>query len=1048
MSNTPLIDVPSLLPRYLRSAIPYQTFNRVQSECLEAWSSDENLLVSAPTGSGKTVCLELAILRHVHKVLEFSDAKRLGSNGFNGKAVFIAPTKALCSEKQEEWRNKFSFIGLRVEAVTGDIGISASDSKLSNADLILTTAEKWDSVTRNIGFHNTTDLTSQISLLLLDEVHQVGDSRGATFESVVTRMLVASDESRRTSFSLPVSHLRVIAVSATIGNMQDVGQWLRVKRECIKEFDASYRPVDLEYKVIGFNIRNRWQASKVYDSRMLQALHQFGDKKPALVFCSSRRQTAISAKALVESLKSNAPDLVDHGNELTSHLLVEQRRRLFNSAMVCQDKVLANLLPNGVAIHNAEMNLQNRHLVERLFGESLIQCLFATSTLAQGVNLPARLVVIAGTAVYHDGELKEYDQNMLLQMCGRAGRAGLDSRGTVAIMTAASTVALYENIGRAKPAIVKSQLVSCMEECFNAEIARQSITDVPTAVSYLKKTFFWVQEEKKGGQTEENGREQTDSRAASVVLRIINRLTQTNLVFHDEDRFGLGSTVAGKYMAKYCLSFSTMKYLTEEIPSAFSPLQILRVIASTADALKDVVIRRSEKKKLNEWKENLRLPVRGKVKDPTDKVVILLQMLMGDQLDSSNVEFSFRSEALHLSQSISRICGCLISLILDHGLELEYASLFAVLQLCRSLPNRTFWDGPTVLRQIPGITTAYARLLNKKGIHTIETLASISQDQIDNIVAANAPVGQRICEHLRTLPNFHLRTEVHRDPSRDNTVVRIDVNVTLSAQIGRWGPRQRRGERGFVLVGSHARGLIDVQTFGMDATEHNFSFDVPPDRDSRLGKWIDIQVGCENVVGTDKKVTIHLDRVRSEFGSEVLPSKGASLRNSLRQSSNLSVTCGRVSKRRIQTTVSQALTRGFLKTKTLRTPSHMFNKPPYTVSLESRENAPTEQHQKEPLPLQGPSDFMVKEFTTRAKAEGEGKNFCTAPWEGGQNYTGTEDSAENQALIGNESKESGCALTPSPNPNTTDLQCVEPKVKNVAKCCIAREYDDAFKSLF
>lgn len=1047
MSKTPLVDVSSVLPHYLRSVIPYQTFNRVQSKCLEAWNSDENLLVSAPTGSGKTVCLELAILRHVHKALEFSDTKRLGSNGVSGKAVFIAPTKALCSEKQEEWKKKFGSIGLRVEAVTGDIGVSASDFKL-NADLILTTAEKWDSITRNIGSHNVADITGQISLLLLDEVHQVGDSRGAAFESVVTRMLAASDESRRTSLSNPVSCLRVIAVSATIGNMQDVGQWLRVKQDYIKKFDVSYRPVDLEYKVIGFNIKNRWQASKVYDNRMLHVLHQFGDTKPAIVFCSSRRQTAMSAKALVESLKSTAYDLVDHGNRLTSHLSTEQRRKLFDSAIVCRDTMLATLLPSGVAIHNAEMNLQNRHLVERLFGESLIQCLFSTSTLAQGVNLPARLVVIAGTAVYHDGQLKEYDQNMLLQMCGRAGRAGLDSRGIVVIMTPASTVALYENIGRAKPAVVESQLASCMEECFNAEIARQFITDVPTAVSYLTKTFFWVQEDGKDGQNEKNGREHMDSLATSVALGTINRLAQTNLVFHDEDRFGLSSTVAGKCMAKYCLSFSTMKYLTKEIPSAFCPIQILRVIASTADVLKDVVIRRSEKKKLNEWKENVRLPVRGKVKDPTDKVVILLQMLMGDQLDSSSVEFSFRSEALRISQSMSRICGCLTSLVLDRGLKLEYASLFAVLQVCRSLPNRTFWDGPTVLRQIPGVTTAYARLLSKKGVHTIETLASIGRSRIDDIVAANTPIGQGILEHLKTLPNFHLRTEVHRDSVQADKVVRIDVYVTLSAQIGYWGPRQRKGERGFVLVGSHARGLIGLRTFRMDATEHNFSFNVPPDKNSRPGKWIDVQVGCENIVGIDKKVTIGLDKINAEFDSNVLSPERTSLRNSFGQLSKLSVTRGRVSKRSIQTTVSQALTRGFLKTGTLRTAPRILNERQCMVNSKTHENASVAQHQKESLLPRGSSDSVVMNLTAQAKTEDEDRNPCTMSWEEEQNNTGTEGGAEIQILVANDNRESNCAQNRRPNSNITNLNWVETKLENTAQDCIAREYDDAFKNLF
>ena len=187
------------IPQQFRNIFPFDQFNEMQSRCFPfAFNSCENLLVSAPTGAGKTVIFELAIIR-------------LHSMQANRKTVYVCPTKSLCTERKLDWQKKFSAVGITVCEITGDTDPKAV-SELKSSDIIITTPEKWDSVTRT--WHDRRKLMSMISLFLIDEVHMLKDGRGATLEAVVARMKAI----------LP--NVRLLAISATIRNLEDIAAWI------------------------------------------------------------------------------------------------------------------------------------------------------------------------------------------------------------------------------------------------------------------------------------------------------------------------------------------------------------------------------------------------------------------------------------------------------------------------------------------------------------------------------------------------------------------------------------------------------------------------------------------------------------------------------------------------------------------------------------------------------------------------------------------------------------------------------------------------------
>ena len=224
------------MPDRFRSVFPFPLFNAIQSKCYAtAYRSSDNLVVSAPTGGGKTAILEMAICRLVGD---------LETNQY--KIVYMAPTKSLCSERQRDWQVKFATLGLQCAELTGDTD-NAHLRSVQSANIVVTTPEKWDSMTRKWKDHAR--LMQMVKLFLIDEVHILKDVRGATLEAVVSRMKSVG------------SNVRFVALSATVPNSNDIATWLgkgsdRVDIPAVREiFGEEFRPVKLQKHVVGLPYR-------------------------------------------------------------------------------------------------------------------------------------------------------------------------------------------------------------------------------------------------------------------------------------------------------------------------------------------------------------------------------------------------------------------------------------------------------------------------------------------------------------------------------------------------------------------------------------------------------------------------------------------------------------------------------------------------------------------------------------------------------------------------------------------------------------------------
>ena len=454
-------------PRYEQLyANRFDVFNPIQTQLFHIlYHTDTPVLLGAPTGSGKTTVAELALLR-------------MKNQNPKSKCVYIAPLKSLARERLREWSKKLGAPPLRwkVLELSGD---TSHDSRaLNNADVLICTPEKWDLISR--GWRGVSgDLSSsaasngkrfvrEVGLLVIDEIHLLGEERGAVLEAIVSRTRfisrhVQAENQRKSSSSEEKAQevTRIIGLSTALANPYDLADWIGIDTQSygvdakkgLYNFRPSVRPVPMVVHIQGYPGRHYVSNIFSYFPNFFQqtnmllycysnskcprmatmnkpcyaAIKDLSPKKPSLIFVASRRQTRLTAL-----------DLISHaaGEENPKSFLHCDDDYIEDVAQSLDDKALRHIITFGIGLHHAGLTSRDRETVERLYLEGQIQVLIATATLAWGVNLPAHLVIVKGTEFF-DGKLSryvDYPVTDILQMMGRAGRPQFDKEGVAVIM--------------------------------------------------------------------------------------------------------------------------------------------------------------------------------------------------------------------------------------------------------------------------------------------------------------------------------------------------------------------------------------------------------------------------------------------------------------------------------------------------------------------------------------------------------------------------------------------------------------------------------------
>ena len=383
--------------------------------------------------------------------------------------------KALVQEMVGSFGKALEVYGVKVGELTGDSQMTKA--QITETQLIVTTPEKWDVITRK---STDTSYTNLVRLIIIDEIHLLHDERGPVLESIISRTIRRMEQTR--------DYVRLVALSATLPNYQDVAKFLRVDpKKGLFYFDATYRATPLQQQFVGVTEKKPIKRYQVMNEACYEKVLDQAGKNQSLVFVHSRKETAKTAKFLRDMAveKETITQFVKPDSGTRELLLAEVEN--------VTDQNLKDLLPFGFAIHHAGMNAKDRVLVEELFKEGHLQVLCSTATLAWGVNLPAHCVIIKGTQVYNPekGRWCELSPQDVLQMLGRAGRPQYDSYGEGIIITNHSELQYYLSLMNQQLPI-ESQFVSKLADNLNAEIVLGTIRNRDEAVQWLGYTYLYV----------------------------------------------------------------------------------------------------------------------------------------------------------------------------------------------------------------------------------------------------------------------------------------------------------------------------------------------------------------------------------------------------------------------------------------------------------------------------------------------------------------------------------------------------------------------------
>ena len=406
------IKLDQRLIEFLRSEWGIEELFPPQQEALPYSLSGRNLMLTIPTASGKSLVAHLTIIQRLLTDLE-------GCRG-----LYIVPLKALASEKVEELRELAELVGLTVGIAIGDRG--GETESIEEADILVCTSEKLDSLLRT-----RSNLMEKIGVVVSDEFHLLHDiGRGPTLEVLLSRIRHSRPEAQ------------IIALSATVGNGAQMAEWLDAKL-----IESEWRPIRLHSGTLtGLDVKvhridgpggGEWPEPRTIEGKKTRKFQAVLDDTvdsagQILIFVNSRasaqKEARELAKYVVKEVKQNSSRYNEKMAEEWNSIAEKMTRSEDTSVM---GRALSNAIRGGIAFHHAGLSHTQRKTIEDSFRKGALLAIVATPTLAQGVNLPARRVIVRDYRRWSSvaGGSMPVPVMEIRQMLGRAGRPKYDNAG-------------------------------------------------------------------------------------------------------------------------------------------------------------------------------------------------------------------------------------------------------------------------------------------------------------------------------------------------------------------------------------------------------------------------------------------------------------------------------------------------------------------------------------------------------------------------------------------------------------------------------------------
>ncbi|XP_068602904.1 activating signal cointegrator 1 complex subunit 3 [Brachionichthys hirsutus] len=678
---TPLLDLQPLPVSALNncayeSLYKFTHFNPIQTQIFHTlYHSDTNVLLGAPTGSGKTVAAELAMFR---VFTQYPAAK----------VVYIAPLKALVRERMEDWKVRIEEkLRKKVVELTGDV--TPDMRAIAQADLIVTTPEKWDGVSRS---WQNRSYVQKVAILIIDEIHLLGEDRGPVLEVIVSRTNFISSHTSKS--------VRVVGLSTALANARDLADWLGIGQVGLFNFRPSVRPVPLEAHISGFPGQHYCPRMASMNKPTFQAIRIHSPAKPVLIFVSSRRQTRLTALDLIAYLATE---------DDPKQWLHQDEREIEDIIATVRDSNLKLTLAFGIGMHHAGLHERDRKTVEELFVNCKIQVLIATSTLAWGVNFPAHLVVVKGTE-YYDGKSRryvDYPITDVLQMMGRAGRPQFDDEGKAVIFVHDIKKDFYKKFIY-EPFPVESSLLGVLSDHLNAEIAAGTVSSKQDAMDYITWTYFFRRLVMNPSyySLEDVSHETINKYLSTLVGRSLWDLERSYCIQIREDSRSVEPLTHGRIASYYYLKHQTVGMFKERLRAELAPHELLSILTD-AEEYAELPVRHNEDQLNSQLAQQLPLQLSPHSYDsPHTKTHLLLQAHFGHApLPCSD----YTTDTKTVLDNAIRVCQAMLDVAASEG---WLVTAISVCNLVQTIVQGRWLHDPSLLT-LPHVEQQHLYLFRK-----------------------------------------------------------------------------------------------------------------------------------------------------------------------------------------------------------------------------------------------------------------------------------------------------------------------------------------------
>ena len=668
-SHTPLLDLQPVpvaaLKRddYRKLFSDWERFNKLQTQVYSSlFTTNDNVFVGAPVGSGKTVCAEFAILK-------------LWSVPTEGRAVYIAPFQERVDQRLSEWQQRLAKVagGKEIAKLTGE---TAADLKiLEKSDLILATPSQWDLLSRQWQRRKN---VQTVQLFVADDLHMLGGQNGFIYEIIVSRMQYISLQTE--------SNMRIVALSVSLSNAKDIGEWIGATKHTVYNFSPHIRPTPLELHIQSFNIPHFPSLMLAMAKPTYAAISQMSADKPALIFVPTRKQVRSTALDIAAACSS------EDDEDRFLHTTVEEIAPLLSRI---SERSLAESMSHGVGYLHEALSVSDKRIVSHLYSMGALQLMIASRDMVWELKASAHLVIVMGTQFYEGREHRyiDYPISEVLEMFGKATQTGNEKKCKGVLMVPAVKREYYKKfLNEALP--IESHLQSSLHDAFVSEISAKVITSTQDAVDWATYTYFYrrlLANPSYYGLTD-TSHEGLSTYLSELVENTLKDLAEAKIIELDEEEDTIEPLNAARIAAYYNISFITMQTFLLSLTGRTKLKGILEIVTSATEFEK-IQIRRHEEHILRKIYD--RVPVKMAQpawESPHFKAFVLLQAHFSRlQLP---VDLAKDQETI-VSKILNLLGGCVDVLYADGHLNAMSAMEMSQMVV------QAMWDRDSPLKQIP-----------------------------------------------------------------------------------------------------------------------------------------------------------------------------------------------------------------------------------------------------------------------------------------------------------------------------------------------------------